>query len=334
MRDRLPPGVHAPVQGSPTRSGLGGSPLRTLSFFVLAVALATPAALLPAGATSGGITVRLVDAHTVHTIVGPAHDSVERAAPHALNTFGMALTATVATEGDGSTFSGIRWLNDQYVLDPSNTPLPPGRAAGAFGLSVLFSLPDGATPCEGSVLVVPAGNADPRGWIGGAHAAYVESYLVTDPSDHKWVTHVWKNIMTNERVALVPILNNEAGASAIPNAGSECSPYVNNAMQKRESVGDLRANRYNAELILLGDSLGALPSAPIVDHNGAVGNQHAGNSHPFNPLPEALRPGLQNHGASGVHATLDVDVYFGAGKLPAVPDYEVIDTEGSTAPFG
>ena len=67
-----------------------------------------------------------------------------------------------------------------------------------------------------------------------------------------------------------------------------------------------------------------------------------GNSHPYNPFSAGLVcPNCagqnQAHGGSGgganLHATRNVDIYYGTAPAPAVRNTVITDFEGSTAPF-
>ena len=67
-----------------------------------------------------------------------------------------------------------------------------------------------------------------------------------------------------------------------------------------------------------------------------------GNSHPYNPFSAGLvcpncAGQSQGHGGSGgganLHATRNVDIYYGAAPAPTVRSMYITDFEGSTAPF-
>ena len=66
-----------------------------------------------------------------------------------------------------------------------------------------------------------------------------------------------------------------------------------------------------------------------------------GNSHPYNPFSAGTVcvncAGMNNHGGSGggpnLHATRDVDIYYGTALAPLVRNVVLNDLEGSTAPF-
>lgn len=256
-------------------------------------------------------------------------------------------------------FPGLRWPNDQFVVDPVNNTRGPApyaveRTQFVTGLALLVGEPTGdgsyQYPCSGTVLVVPHGDADPRPIFANDASAtqYVESYYVTDPNDAAWDNDMWSHADANgatHHVWTVPM-----GQATI---NSPCAPVMTDSTVARSMGrnGDAYPGRdqvppsgfqYNAFVLIPSEYL---PVTGVVEH-GLDGERTTdaaldGNSHAFDPYGKLLRSSEPNHGgsgptgASGEHATYSVDAYF----LPTIiqengANFRLVDLEGSDAPFG
>lgn len=171
----------------------------------------------------------LVEGHTVFTTIEayPRVDGQTTLAPHPAAAVAEDEPIT-AQQMRIKRFPGVLWFNDQYVTNPTQsarTGLGPGTlASSSYGasLAVLVRADDGRRvrePCGGAVLVVNAGDPDPRQLLVGLDGAdptsgdareravlridsqtpgvasdgalpfvdYLESYRITDPNSHTWI---------------------------------------------------------------------------------------------------------------------------------------------------
>lgn len=288
---------------------------------------------LPSGADgSSSLGGRLVEGHTVHLVTGGGPVVGPPGMPNPDSPIGLAIGMAVGIDGDGTLFAGLRWFNDQYVLNSLNAITPPEQPQRAFGAAILVATPDGATPCSGAALVVPSGAPDPRTWL-AADSQYVESYLVTDPMDGSWTIDVWRDSTRREVVLVVPILGLDGALTKPP--GGLCSPHVDRALARPGTSGASSNLRYNAFIVAFPETF-TLREAPADHDLGAperAAGVRAGSSHGTHPVPdEAQRPETM-HGEGGHHATTLVDVYAGVGFEPPIRTFTWFDTEGARAPY-
>lgn len=118
---------------------------------------------------------RLVEGHTVFTVIEPVAPALEK------GELAAAVAVLVRERSFYTTrfrFPGVLWFNDQYLVDPVDDRDAWDRVR---------------YPCSGAVLVVNAGDPDPRILQNASLLAggYVESYRVTDPNEFVWEIDKW-----------------------------------------------------------------------------------------------------------------------------------------------
>src|SRR5581483_11604839 len=192
----------------------------------LAIMLAAPA--VGAAATiyvAAPTPEQVVEGHTVFTVIQAANVTRTNETK-----FAAAVAVLVREYSASETvfrFPGVLWFNDQYLVDPS-TDVQCNNGADASNGCATFRY-----PCNGAVLMVNQGDADPRpASLGGNDAAlvaftapnYVESYFVTDPNDNSWT--IDKGVVAGETIWGVGILNNQANMGLEDDGSSNCAPYT------------------------------------------------------------------------------------------------------------
>jgi hypothetical protein len=317
--------------------------LRIVLVLVLSFAVLPLAALSSATVPIAAHPATLVEGHTVHATLGAA----AAVAPNGLPVKGTPITQPIFASTE-STFPGVRWFNDQYVVDPLANSGEPRRDFSA-GAAVLVSDASGRTPCTGALFVVDHGAADPRGSL--TQESYLESYIVTDPNDRTWNVDRWASPIDGGSVYTVAINDNQDGYNVPDDGTSNCAPVRDGVIAHGQGDNGLTypgretlvpgGIQYNTYVFAFTSDL-HVAGALVAHQSGGAGRAAgalAGNSHAFDPLPGLLRSPASSHGgsdgAAGTHATRQVDLYYGATDAPLVRQFRLVDsTEGSLAPFG
>lgn len=200
----------------------------------------------------------LVEGHTVFATLDALQYGADTAAAPVRVSVGAPETDAEVARTTVERFPGILWFNDQYLVSPELSIETGGLGIGytvearyGAALAVLVRADDGRgvrSPCGGAILVVNAGDPDPR-----ASAAtpaedllaytYLGSSLVTDPNDHTWVVDKY------ERDGLLVWAVNMNGAPAFTpdvlpgvralgeRVGDHCAPANELASDLVEPVG-------------------------------------------------------------------------------------------------
>lgn len=218
-----------------------------LTCAILAMLSSAPAALSYSQAPSPVGYEQLVEGHTVfHAMTVPSERLVGLFSSTTSEARQEEDPADAAASGAPSVFRerspGVRWTNDQFLVGPYHqearfsNPAGPEEAYSvsfATALMVRVDVHEGATqakrtPCGGALIVVNAGERDPRPPIppiGRDPVAYLESYLITDPNGNVWVTDAY----ADEGAPPVPtmwVVNLGGGLSFVPDAGLSCETKV------------------------------------------------------------------------------------------------------------
>lgn len=249
----------------------------------------------------------VVEGHTVFQAIAFAKaEPAAMATPGPLPNVAPADMGTTANADEPGTlverirFPGVLWTNDQFLVPASmmerhaetgGPSMERNRVDFAAGLMTLLMVQDQPggplrTPCGGALLVVNAGDPDPRtgttiAGLADQEPVYRESYLVTDPNDRMWITDVYTPEVGS---GTVWVTNLGGGAVFTPDTGSACAAYDDlppAGFQEPSSNGYCFAGtsadpgctgapsrRYNAVTYLKADSLEF--QYPPVDHSDAT----------------------------------------------------------------
>jgi len=221
---------------------------------------------------SGPEAEQLVEGHTVFTVIERQIETNTTSEKFAAAV--AVLVREYRRDTAQARFPGVLWFNDQYLVNPNNAyddaaayrypcggaimavergnPDPRAQLAevtanggtisspGASGNTndyARIDVDDGSTGGTAGVFSDTLGSADGLGIVSGVTGApvdYVESYLITDPNDHRWIIDKYQGYSRTTLSGSGPtsttdyvwVVNTMGSPAFIPDDGdTTCNPF-------------------------------------------------------------------------------------------------------------